>query len=69
MRNMNWNWLFTRWGMLDQAEAWGAFVHVVASLLAIAGMVAAGRELLKERSTDSGFAPRPRGVTSPDRIR
>ena len=31
----DWNWLLTRWRILDKAEELGNFVHVVASLLAV----------------------------------
>lgn len=65
----DWNWLFSRWGMLDQAEGLGTFVHVIASLLAIGAMVCAGRELMKEDSAVPEFEPRSRSVIPPNRVR
>jgi hypothetical protein len=41
----DWNWLFSRWGLLQHAEELGAHLHVVASLLAIGALVGAGWEL------------------------
>lgn len=57
----DWNWLFTRWGMLDQAEGLGAFVHVVASFLVIGAMTGAARELKREAAA---ARPRSRGRSS-----
>lgn len=65
----DWNWLFSRWGMLDQAEGLGAFIHVLASLLAIAAMVCAGRQALTENAAVPDLAPRPRNVSPPKRVR
>ena len=44
----DWNWLLSRWGVLDQAEGLGTFFHVVASFIAIAALFLAGRELRQE---------------------
>ena len=44
----DWNWLLSRWGILDQAEGLGTFFHVVASLIAIAALILAARELRRE---------------------
>lgn len=64
----DWNWLFTRWGMLDQAEGLAAFVHVVASLLAAGAMFAAGRELKREQTRARRAALRSHPLATPNRI-
>ena len=46
----DWNWLLSRWGRLDQAEGLGTFFHVVASMIAIAALVLAARELRTQGS-------------------
>jgi len=47
----DWNWLLRHWGMLDKAEGLATFVHVVASLLAVAAVVLAARELKRANSS------------------
>lgn len=58
----DWNWLLTRWGLLDQAEGLGAFIHFVASALAVAAMVAAARELKRTSVAPARTGPRIEGL-------
>jgi len=45
----DWNWLLARWGMLRQAEDLGQTLHVIASLGAIAFLIATARELKRDK--------------------
>ena len=59
----DWNWLLARWGMLRQAESLGQTLHVIASLGAIAFLVASAREL-KQIAQGEPESPRPAPPTS-----
>jgi hypothetical protein len=65
----DWNWLFTRWGILQHAEGIGAFIHFVASLVAIAAMAAAAWELWRQGSGARRPEPRRLVLTRTNRYR
>jgi hypothetical protein len=63
----DWNWLLSRWALLDQCETLARGTHLVGSLVVIGAMGWAGRALWREwRGAESD--PAPEGTqTGPDR--
>lgn len=51
----DWNWLLSRWGMLEQCEKIATVVHTLASVVAIAALVLAAYDLSQhnDRATSS----------------
>ena len=60
----DWNWLFTRWGMLEHAEELGNHLHALASLFAIVALLGAGWVLRQEASVASPPKSWPPNLTS-----
>lgn len=61
----DWNWLLSRWGMLDKAEELGSFVHLLASLVAIVALLGAYGELKKKSSVAQGTVSLPQDLIPP----
>lgn len=55
----DWNWLLQRWGMLNQCETIATTLHVLASLLAVASVIAAWCSIEDARAPESEFASTP----------
>ena len=62
----DWNWLLSRWGMLDKAEELGSFVHLVASLLAIVALLGAFGELKRNSSIPQESISLPQDLITPE---
>ncbi len=47
------NWLFTRWGLLDKAESMGSTLHIIASVIVIASLIIVWKSAHKKGKLNS----------------
>ena len=52
----DWNWLLSRWGLLDQCESIAKGLHVFASVTAIACLLGAARDCFPREEEEWDFA-------------
>lgn len=53
----DWNWLLSRWGVLEHCEAIARGVHVIAALLAVACLVGAALKAREDAEFETGPQP------------